>query len=155
MSLCPLCWLRHRVFPPRFLALSGYPLHCLPHHRVPRLPTAQNSHCFRYRRLCRRLSSHCPDTPETSSGLSRTKMINDNCNNKIHDDMSTNNNITKMAKSRQRGSNLTSHLLAKQLFLTLPPPTRGPSLRAPGGGANFMTRLPPCRSRGVLTQPLP
>ena len=87
-------------------------------------------------------------------------MINDNCksktnNNKINNDMSTNNNISKMAKSRQRGSNLTSHLLAKQLFLTLPPPTRRPSVRAPGGGANFMTRLPPCRSRGVLTQPLP
>ena len=62
--------------------------------------------------------------------------------------MSANNNISKMAKSRQRGSDLISHLLAKQLLLTLPPPTRLPSARAPGGGAYFMTRLPPCRSRG-------
>ena len=80
-------------------------------------------------------------------------MINDNYksktnNNNINNDMSTNNNISKMAKSRQRGSNLTSHLLAKQLFQTLPPPTRVSSVRALGCGANFMMRLPPCMSRG-------
>ena len=87
-------------------------------------------------------------------------MTNDICknktnNNNINNDMSTDHNNFKMTKSRQRGANLTSHLLAKQLSLTLPLPTRRSSVRASEGAANSMARLPPCRSRGASTQPLP